>query len=325
MKDFIMDASVRLVCNYSDLPFHADKEEELAHRVTERVSIALERSGDAYAYLMPEGMKEENKRRLSEKRLLHPDTNAAPYSVLYLRMDEKVSVQTALADHAVISVHSPEGDLLACQQTARQIRRQLAETGSLAYDDDYGYLTAHPCDAGTGMRCSVLLHLPMLQLTRQMEKIKRKALSEGAVLRPASNDLNQVMGNLYLLENRAALGKNAEDMAADVLKIAEQIVRIEKQCREIAKEKTDEVALDAVWRAYGIAQYVRCITKKDAMNLWSHLSLGTALEAYRLSEQALSGMWDAACGTIEQKQDEKPVHPDVLRARKIRALINGGE
>jgi len=324
MKDYMIDASVRLVCNYADLPFKADIDESLAHRVTERVSVALERTNDAYAYLLPSGLEDVKRRSLTEKRLLHPDTASAPYSVLYLRMDGNVSVQTALYDHAAVCAYSKDGDLKSALQLARHIRHQLSSAGVLAKDPDYGYLTAHPCDAGTGMRASVLLHLPVLQLLKQLPVALRTALSHGAILRPATNDMSVEKGGMYLLENRAALGKNAEEMADDLLKNAERIIDFEKGLRLKGSESKDGLAFDAAWRAYGLARYARRMTQKDVLNTWSHLTMGVSIGAFALSEATLEGMWSVACGTITQNPDDKQTDPDVFRAQQVRQLINGG-
>ena len=322
MRDYLIQTSVQLHVNFADLPFTADRDEAIAQRATERVTRALERSGDTFAYLLPAGMDEQKKRKYTEQGLMHRDTNASPYSVFYLRMDEKLSVQTALSDHAVIgSWH--ENDLQMALLQARRIRQQIAGEALLARDEEYGYLTAQPCDAGTGMRAAALVHVPMLHLTHQMDKMTKMLSQKGIILRPFSEDKTKSFGALSVIENRYALGKNAQERAQEVMHMADEVLVAERNCRQVARDKGDVGIYDAVWRAYGIARYARRITCMDARNLWSSLTLGNDIGAYEIAEDALNDLWELSCGKRPGEVDEMG-NPDVLRAQRVRFLLNGG-
>lgn len=323
MRDYLLHTCIRLHVNFADLPFNADKDEATAYRVTDRVSNALHQAGDAYAYLLPSGMADDKKKSLQERGLLHPDTDIAPYSVLYLRMDERLSVQTALSDHVIISAGGEGDQMLRSLASARQVRSQLGKESLLARDEEYGYLTAHPCHAGTGMRASAVLHLPMLQLARQMEKMTKMLGEKGAVLRPFSGEVGKVHGALFVIENRASLGKSAQERSEEVLSCVEHVVNVEKRCREAAREKGDVGVYDAVWRAYGIARYARRLSCIDARNIWSSLTLGVSIGAFDMDENVLDDLWDLSQGKRVGDTEEMG-HPDVLRAQRVRFLLNGG-
>lgn len=323
MKDYLLQTSVCLHVNFADLPFNADKDETTAQRVTERVSTALERAGDAYTYLLPSGMTDKKKKKLCERGLLQADGDEAPYSVLYLRMDEGLSVQTALSDHVVIAASAEGNQLMNALASARQVRQQLSGVSLLARDEEYGYLTAHPCDAGTGMRASALVHLPMIQLARQTDKMVKMLGEKGAILRPFSGEIGKVIGGLFVIENRASLGKSAQERAEEVLECVERVVNVERRCREAAKEKGDVGVYDAVWRAYGIARYARRLSCLDARNLWSSLTLGHSIGAFEIEEAVLNDLWDLSQGKRVGDADEMG-HLDILRAQRVRFLLNGG-
>lgn len=323
MKDYLLRTGVRLHVNYADLPFRADRDEALSQRVTDRVSSALHRAGDAYAYLMPGALAEEKRKSLCERGLLHPDTDIAPYSVLYLRMDEGLSVQTALSDHAVIFAGGEGDQLLKALSDARQVRAQLGSVSLLARDEEYGYLTAHPCDAGTGLRAYALLHLPMLQLARQTDKMVKALSEKGIVLRPFSGEIGKVLGGLFVIENRASLGKSAQERAQEVISCAEHVLNVERRCREAAREKGDAGVYDAVWRAYGIAKYARRLSCADARNIWSSLTLGASIGAFDMEENVLRDLWDLSQGKRAGDETEMG-QPDILRAQRVRFLLNGG-
>lgn len=323
MRDYFVSSCVKLHVNYADLPFNADHDENVAQRVTDRISEALGQAGDAYAYLLPSGMQEDTAIKLKRRYLMDADTKEAPYSVLYLRMDEALSVQTALSDHAVISARCAGDNMLKALEEARRVRQQLAKTGLLARDEEYGYLTAYPCDAGTGMRASAVLHLPMMHLARQTEKMIKILGEKGMILRPYSGEIGKVLGGLYVIENRAALGKPAQERSQDVIDCAQKICAAERRCREEVRQKEDVAVYDAIWRAYGIAKFARRLNMADTLNLWSSLTLGVSLGAFEVSEELLHDLWELSEGKRPGEADEMG-NPDILRAQRVRFLLNGG-
>ncbi|MBR5231922.1 MAG: hypothetical protein IKW00_06715 [Clostridia bacterium] len=324
MKDYLLQTCVRLHFNYADLPFSAQRDESVARRATDRITAALERAGDTYAYYLPHALNAETRRRLTEKGLLHPDTFAAPYSVLYLRMDEALSVQTALGDHAVIAAYD-ESDIQAALERASAVRTGLSETGIPARDEEYGYLTAHPCHAGEGMTVQALLHLPMLRMTGQSDKANAALSQKNVILRPFGGVQAKIPGGMYILENRACMGKDAGEYINEVMQSAKILTAVEERFRTTAREKADESVYDAVWRALGVAKYARKITIPDARHLWSMLTLGAAIDAFEMDEEALSDLWELACGKAPCDQEENQLqNVDMLRAQRVRFLLNGG-
>jgi len=325
MKDYLLQTCVRLYLNYGDCPFNTQNDEALSRRVTERVSNALMRSGDDFAYLLPAGLDYETKRRLKEKGLLHPDTEQAPYSVLYLRMDERLSVQTALSDHALISA-CDESDPNAAYREAESVRALLSEREAIAKDEKYGYLTAHPCHAGEALTVQMLMHLPMMRLSRQTEKANAVLLGEkNALLRPYGGDAKNP-GGMYLIENKASMGKAAEERIEDVLQASRILVSIEENFRKTAKDKYDEAVYDPVWRALGVGKYARKVSVADARHLWSMLTLGVSIDAFELKEEVLQDLWELAQGKLPSDQGDMkdPRKADLLRAQRVRFLLNGG-
>ena len=315
MKDYLMNASVRLSANYADLPFDAGARETLAQRVTERVSTALGRTGDAYAYLLPAGLNENRRNCLLEKRLLHEDTALSPYSVAYLRMDEKACIQTSLADHVSISVFSENGDVHACCKLAQKIRGLIAQEHTLAYDSDFGYLTVHPCAAGTGMHATLLLNLPAVYHKHAMLELIRREELKKVIIHATAGDLLLGRCGVYYIENRISIGMHTEDIIQNLLQSAEVLLERERQLRE----ENDVVLSDAAWRAYGIATCARSVTQREALKMWSELTMGVSIGAYTLDDKVLTGMWNAACGTITHSDTQADAN--IARADYIRSLF----
>lgn len=316
MRDYLINASVRLSANYADIPFDVGAREAQAQCVTERVSMALGRTGDAYAYLLPAGLDENRRNCLLEKRLLHEDTALSPYSVAYLRMDEKACIQTALADHVSISVFSEKGDALACCKSARKIRGLIAQEHSLAYDADFGYLTAQPCAAGTGMRATLLLNLPAVYHKHAMLELIRREELKKVIIHATAGDLLLGRCGVYYIENRISIGMHTEDIIQNLLQSAEVLLERERQLRT---EENDIALSDAAWRAYGIATCARSVTQRETLKMWSELTMGVSIGAYALDDKVLTGMWNAACGTITHS--DMQADANIARADYIRSLF----
>jgi len=321
VKDYLVHAAVRLSCNYADLPFDAGKQEKTAQIVTERVSAALEKTGDAYAYLLPSGLSERKKNFLLDRRLLHADTVHSPYSVAYLRMDENACVQTALADHLSIATFSEEGDVQSCLKTAKHIRSLLSDESALAYDAEFGYLTAHPCDAGTGMRATLLMNLPAIYAKHELLGMIRSHEMKQCIIRSAGGDILLGRCGVYCIENRVSLGMRTAEIAEQLLNSANALVEKERELRAAAMNGKDMALNDFVWRAYGITTCAQMITQREALKLWSELTMGVSIGAYALDDKVLTGMWEAACGTITLNNVQTQEEANVARAQFIRSLF----
>ena len=189
MKDYILDASCKLSRNYADLPFDTLTNAETAKRVNERAMVALERSGESFAYLSLTDLPLERRTELEENRLISSDTREAVSGAAYLRMDERLCVETSGEDHLTVSVYNENGDLLLCYGECARVAAALEDTGSMARSAQFGFLTAKPCDAGTGMRAIYRLHLPMIMLVKQFPAAAKLAGSESMTLRILGNGM----------------------------------------------------------------------------------------------------------------------------------------
>lgn len=317
MKDYVLDAAVTLRRNYADLPFDADTNEETARRVSERAVVALERSGESYAYLTASGLPQEQREALEAKRLISPEGGEYVNAADYLRMDEAACVETAGEDHLLIAAYDENGDVKSCLATCRALAERLADTGRMAQSEQFGYLTAKPCDAGTGMRASMLLHLPMTAAARQIPAAAKLAGSAGMNLRI-------INGGICLLENRVTLGREEDTLTDALAGAAQKLTSLERGLRWRAKEKRDLNVADKACRAYATARYALRMTSREALQLWSSMVLGTALDGMPYEEKALEGLWRIAHTPQGKLTQDSDLQPEVERARQIRALFAGG-
>ena len=327
MKDFLMGGAVCLRRNYADLPFSPDSRADVAQAVNERMLPVLEKEEDTFTYLMVQQMEPEQRRVLIAHGLLDPDSADNALSSAYLRQDDCLCVQTAAADHLRIAAYDEDGSLSDCLALCLPLEQALAVDHPYARSAQYGHLTARPCDAGSGLRASLLLHLPMLTLLKQIPNMTRLCGMAGLLLRSAAPAQEERGDALYLLENRMTLGIEAADIVRRLQSHAERLTALERQLRAKAAERADDFVLDAIYRAYGVARYARRISRAEGMHLWSALTLGQALGTLNMQQAQLEKLYLMCAGTqsaLEAAAKQQSAAPDVLRARRIRDLIHGG-
>ena len=327
MKDFLISGAVCLRRSYADLPFFSDGRSDVAQAVNERVLPVLEKEEDTFTYLMVQQMESEQRRVLIAHGLLDPDSADNTLSSAYLRQDGRLCMQTAAADHLRIAAYDENGSLSDCLALCLPLEKALEAEHPYAHSAQYGYLTARPCDAGSGMRASLLLHLPALTLFKQIPNIKRMFGLSGLLLYSAASSQEERGDALYLLENRITLSIDAAGILYRLQSHAEQLIALERQLRVKAAERADEFVLDAIYRAYGVARYARKISRAEGMHLWSALTLGKTLGTLSISEEQLERLYQLCSGTqagLEAAAKQQGTSSDVLRARRIRDLIHGG-
>ena len=146
-----------------------------------------------------------------------------------------------------------------------------------AYDQRWGYLTACPTNVGTGMRVSVMLHLPALVLTRQIEKIFRSLQKLDLAVRGLYGEGSQAMGDFYQISNQVTLGCSEQDLIKKVGEIVPVIIDYERQARDFLIKESHQNLHDRVSRAYGILRTAQTISSEETMHLLSSVRMGVNL------------------------------------------------
>jgi protein arginine kinase len=162
----------------------------------------------------------------------------------------------------------------------RLLERLDSELGSrmpFAFHPEFGYLTACPTNAGTGLRASVLIHLPGLVLTKEIGKVLQGLSQVGLTFRGLYGEGSEVVGNFFQLSNQTTLGKSEEDLLEHLGSMVRQVVDYEAQARDVLQSEAPAVIADKVWRAYGLLRYARSLSFEETMNLLSGVRLGVGL------------------------------------------------
>ncbi|HEU4558575.1 MAG TPA: protein arginine kinase [Longimicrobium sp.] len=166
----------------------------------------------------------------------------------------------------------------------RAIERLDDELGTrlpYAFHPEFGYLTSCPTNVGTGLRASVLMHLPALVLTQEMGKVLQGISQVGLTFRGLYGEGSEVVGNFFQISNQTTLGKTEEDLIEHLQRIVQQVVQYETQARAVLLRDARTVIEDKVWRAYGLLRHARSTGFEEVMNLLSAVRLGVGLDLIR--------------------------------------------
>ena len=180
-------------------------------------------------------------------------------------------------DHLRIQALSNGLNAEGSLEVADMYENELGNFLEYDYDADFGFLTACPTNVGTGLRASVLIHMPGLVITKDIDRIITKISKMGVVVRGFYGEGTDVLGNLFQISNQRTLGVSEKETLDLVTNVTRSIVENEAKARERLMDEASDQIEDKIWRAYGILKYARVLTSEEVMNLLSAVRLGIAI------------------------------------------------
>lgn len=285
----IISSRVRLVRNWNQYPFPSKLDsahaKEMIGKLEKGLSQLGEFDGRNYEYARLQELSELDRKALRERQIfnLAAVSQETPGGVL-VSHEEDVSIILNGTDHIRLQMLSLGLHLDDLWRQADQIDDYMNQRFSYAYDDKYGYLTSFPTNVGTGLRASVILHLPMLSMGKQFGGLVTEMGRFGAVIKGAFGEGNENYGALFRVSNQKTLGLSEKEIIDMVTRVATQLWSQEKQVRSMALEKHRLSCADEAYKSYGILKYARRLSFKDAMTFLSQLMLGLAEGVLKASE-----------------------------------------
>ncbi len=247
-------------------------------------------------------------------------------SALVLNQEETLSVMINEEDHLRMQAILPGLQLQRVFEMMRAVDEQLEKKLDFAFHPTLGYLTACPTNVGTGMRASVMLHLPGLVISEQINKVINSVNKMGLAVRGLHGEGSDAKGNLFQISNQTTLGEKEEAILQHLSQVIEQILKHEQNARTVFVQQQSDILLDQVGRSYGILSHAHSITTKEALNLLSLLKLSVDLnllpEDVRLPiDQLFIETQPAHLQQGAQQSKMSAKERDVLRATLIRTKI----
>jgi protein arginine kinase len=218
-------------------------------------------------------------RRLVSRDLLGENgASPLPGTAVVMGGDRAVSVMVNEEDHLRLqSLHSGL-DLHEAWNLVDALDEELGQELPYAYHHEFGFLTSCPTNVGTGLRASVLLHLPALVLTKEIGKVLQGLAQVGLTFRGLYGEGSEVVGNFFQLSNQTTLGKSEEDLVDHLDRMVRQVIQYELHARQVLLRDAASVTEDKIWRAYGLLRYARSLSFEELMNLLSGVRLGASLK-----------------------------------------------
>lgn len=320
-NDVVQSTRIRLARNLEAYPFPSKLSiSEMEEVCTEIKNAVLSNNEYALSYISMNTLSETQAVSLAERFLISPEfaseTNGRG---LLLSEDESISIMLCEDDHIRIQAVAAGLDLENTFETAENIDKVLDEGIGYAFDERLGYLTQSPADLGTGMKASLIMHLPALAITGNMSRLSATVSKLGLSLRNFYTDGIKPVGNIYQLSNRVTLGISEEAALKNLKSIAGQIVSQERQARESVI--TDDRYLDKIYRAYGIINSAYMMSCHEFMELASYVRLGAAcglIDADIMKTDELMIDLQPATMNASHGKDFTVQQRDKLRAKEIK-------
>jgi len=218
-------------------------------------------------------------RRLVSRDLLgDPEHPPARGGAVVMGGNRGLSVMVNEEDHLRLQALHSGLDLHRAWNEMDGLDEELGRQLPFAYHPEFGFLTSCPTNVGTGLRASVLLHLPALVLTKEIAKVLQGLSQMGLTFRGLYGEGSEVVGNFFQLSNQTTLGKSEEDLIDHLDGMVRQVIQYEMHARHILLRDAAAVTADKIWRAYGLLRYSRSLSFEEMMNLLSGVRLGASLK-----------------------------------------------
>ncbi len=279
-SDIVISSRIRLARNLADFPFvnrATDQDRNQIEQVLRDSVLDIE-SSDELLYVDVEQLSGVDRQFLVERHLISRE-HAEGHGSRAVAIDhgEKFSLMINEEDHLRIQVMQSGLNLQSAWDNINHIDDVVENKVTYAFHERLGYLTACPTNVGTGMRVSVMLHLPALVITRQIDKFFRSLQKISLAVRGLYGEGSQAMGDFYQISNQITLGRSEPDLIKQVSDIVPVIIDYERKARDFLIRESHENLHDRVSRAYGILRNAQTISSEETMHFLSSVRLGVNL------------------------------------------------
>ena len=328
----VISSRIRLARNVAGAAFPGWAGEEERVRLAAQLRAALTEvpALRATTYLDMGDLNEVDRLFLTERHLISAElAEKGRGSGVLFSDDEQVAVMVNEEDHLRLQAMRPGMDLPGIWQQLDGIDSALEDQVSYAFSPTLGYLTACPSNVGTGLRASVMLHLPGLRFMNEVEPVAKGLQRIGLAVRGLLGEGTEASGNMYQVSNQITLGDSEENTIRRLIEIVEEVVQHEENARLRLAEQQAAYLKDRVGRAYGILSYASLLTSEECMDLLSTLRLGQIFGLVRgLSVSAINELFVRTQPGHLQRIERRILSPeqrDQMRAGIARAVVRAAE
>ncbi len=279
-SDIVISSRIRLARNLAEFPFIRKCTDQDRAQIERTLHERIKEVGEwsTLSYVDVDSLEEVDRQFLVERQLIsreHSESEGARAVAIDPR--ETFSLMVNEEDHLRIQVMHSGLDLQAAWEQIDHIDDLVEKRVTYAFNQRWGYLTACPTNVGTGMRVSVMLHLPALVITRQIEKVFRSLHKISLAVRGLYGEGSQAMGDFYQISNQITLGRSEEELISQISDVVPMLIDYERRARDFLVRESQKDLHDRVSRAYGILCTAQTISSEETMHLLSSVRMGINL------------------------------------------------
>ena len=277
-SDVVISSRVRLARNLDKIPFKTRASKEDMQKVLNKIEEITPSLGYGLKFLKLKDIDDITKLTLIEKHVISPDfaIDKEEIGAILINEEENICIMINEEDHLRLQIFSSGMDLENLKNLIVEIDEKIDSLLDYAFSEQYGYLTACPTNVGTGMRASVMVHLPALTLTGNIAKVLNVVNGFGMNIRGIYGEGTQSQGDIYQISNNQSLGITENEIIKNLKTITEKVIKQERLARKYLAKNQIELE-DRVYRAYGTLAFSRKTSSEECRNLMSIIKLGTDL------------------------------------------------
>lgn len=278
--DIAVSSRVRLARNFADIPFSAKMTPKHQTTLMKRMQgiISDYTNHGKLMFADMSSMHPVDRVSLMERHLISPDlAESTGNSGAFINENENVSIMVNEEDHIRIQAIFSGIMLEKAYKVCDEIDSIIADKADYAFDDKYGYLTSCPTNIGSGMRASVMLHLPALVMTGYLKSILESCTKLGVAVRGIYGENSDAVGDMFQVSNQITLGRKDDETIAAIDAICKQIIDREKALRfQLYKQNLNKFE-DRIFRSYGLLENARVLSSQECFKLLSDVRLGVSM------------------------------------------------
>ena len=322
--DVVVSTRIRLARNLNDVPFPskltAQEDIDKVHDLAKQSLLV----SPEFTYMHLSELSEIDRRALIEGHIISSELAAGQYGGLVTNRDQSISVMILEEDHYRLQSLGSGLSLFKTYDDADRLDNMLSSGVDYAFDDNLGFLSSCPTNVGTGLRASLMLHLPALTAAKGMQRISTLVSKVGMTVRGAFGEGSSAAGAFYQISNQITLGVSEKEILSRLISTAKKVIDFERGTRKELFSTLGLVLEDRVWRAIGVLKYARRMSDSEAQKLISDVALGVSLgivpnvtsgQLYKVMMNTRPATIAKTCGLI------KPQERDVARADMLRQIF----
>lgn len=323
-SDIAVSSRIRIARNLKGIPFSSKMSLEQKKELNKKVKSAITNSNSSFAkslkYIEMRDIPENQRFAMVERHIISPEFAAKGLDgAIILSSDESISIMVGEEDHIRIQVILGGLNIDEAYDIADKIDTLLHNSLDFAFDSKLGFLTECPTNLGTGLRASVMLHLPALETSGEMESLSQSISKIGFTVRGMYGEGTKSLASLYQISNQITLGLSEKNALDNLKIITAQLIEKEKEIRNGYNKLKIE---DLCFRALGLLQNSRILSSEEAMNLLSSVKLGKSMGILDIEQSPIKLLIEAQPFMLMQKfgimeADER----DICRANMIRETL----